>query len=124
MKSVVSKTRIFFIVSLAVSAIVMSSFAWRVYEAMHNWQDLKHSFASFKEVDKALKVVNDAERDLVPYLVVTVALSGPLIRSIDFKLMPRYCFYCRRQIHGKDGAQSPDRLFWFCGKCLEKRHER
>ncbi len=115
--------RVFLLLSLVVSVIITSHFASEVFAAMKVWTHLTDSRAPYKEVEDALDVVNEAERTLIPYALVTVLLTVPLVRSVEFKFIPRYCLYCGKRVPGRKAIQSPDRLFWFCSRCLSKRRE-
>jgi hypothetical protein len=120
----ISRQQQAFAISLALFIFSISYFtlqALKVSDALRKWAELKESNADIDLVEKALDMVNDEERMIIPPMALTFMSVLLLFRSINPKIVPHQCFYCGKWMQGKHALHSPDGLFWYHEACQQKK---
>ena len=114
------KTKGTMIVSLVIfiiSALCLSYQTTKVIAAMNVWADLKAADPNSYPVEKALRSLNNEEITLITPFGLTLLSFAAAFHSVELKIIPKKCFYCRKWAQAKNVKQTPDRAFYYHEEC-------
>jgi len=89
--------------------------------AMNIWADLKAAGTNSDSVEEALRSLNNEEIALITPFGLTLLSLAAAFHSVELKVTPRKCFYCRKWAQAKNVKQTPDRAFYYHEKCEARK---
>jgi hypothetical protein len=110
-------TRIGSLVIFIICALCLSHQTTKVIAAMSVWADLKAADSNPNAVEDALRRLNNEEITLITPFGLTLLSFAAAFHSVELKIIPRKCFYCRKWAQAKNVKQTPDRAFYYHEKC-------
>jgi hypothetical protein len=114
-------TRIVSLVILIISALCLSHQTTKVVAAMSVWANLKAADSNPDAVEEALRRLNNEEMTLITPFGLTLLSLAAAFHSVELKVTPRKCFYCRKWAQAKNVKQTPDRAFYYHEKCEARK---
>jgi type III secretory pathway component EscU len=117
-------TRIVSLVIFVISALYSSYQTTKVMAAMNVWTDLKAADPYSDAVEEALRSLNNEETTLITPFGLTLLSFAAAFHSIELKMIPKKCFYCRKWAQGKNVKQTPDRAFYYHEECETKKRKQ
>jgi len=102
---------------LAMSVLYLAYQAARVMDAISTWASLQALTKDYKEIDKALRVVNSEEVKAIPSIALTMLASVMAFRLVNLRMIPHQCFFCGRLVSAKKARQPHDKAFYCCEEC-------
>jgi hypothetical protein len=117
-------TRIVSLVIFVISAFYLSYQTTRVVAALNVWADLKAADPNSNGVEEALRSLNGEEMALITPFGLTLLSSVAAFHSVELKIIPRKCFYCRKWAQAKSVRQTPDRAFYYHEECEAKKRKQ
>lgn len=116
--------RIAGLVIFVISAIYLSYQTSKVIAALNVWTDLRAADPYSDGVRGALRSLNDEEIALIAPFGLTLLAFFAAVHSVELKIIPRKCFYCRKWAQAKNVKQTPDRAFYYHQECEAKKRKQ
>lgn len=110
-------TRIVSLVIFIISALYLSYQTTKAIAAMNIWADLKAADPNSDAVEEALRSLNNEEITLITPFGLTLLSFAAAFHSVELRIIPKKCFYCRKWAQAKNVKQTPDRAFYYHEKC-------
>jgi hypothetical protein len=116
-------TRIISLVIFIISALCLSYQTTKVVTAINVWADLKTADPNSSAAEEALRSLNNEEITLITPFGLTLLSFAAAFHSVELKIIPKKCFYCRKWAQAKNVKQTPDRAFYYHEECEAEKGE-